>query len=445
MTTAAPPPEFLAAAEILASRAPSSKWLQEARRDQVPPPEPWNVWLLMGGRGAGKTRAGSEWLCQEARLRPGTFACVGPSEAATRDVCIEGESGVLRALDLKVGSREYARGTGRITLQNGSTIISLSAEAPERARGFNLSGCWMDELGSWRFPDVMWHECLAPALRIGAAKAVATTTPHNCKLLHDWVSDDSGSIVRTKATTYDNTANLSATAVSELHRRYSGTRLGQRELMGELLSTVAGACWSLDMLDACRVKAVDHKQLQRIIVSVDPAATSGAKSDETGIIVAGLDREGVAFVLDDASCKLPPDGWAQRVVQTYRKWQADRVIVERNMGGEMVESVLRGAEPNLPISTVVATRGKIVRIEPVVANYERNVVRHVGSFAGLEDQQLTWVPGQGASPDRIDALCWAITSLDPGSRKGAYAPFFSAEPEESRWSVLAPGQGLHGA
>lgn len=437
-TLQAPPPEFLAAADLLAAREPDSAWRREARPEQLPPPGDWWIWLVLAGRAWGKTWAGSRWLAEQAQRTPGHYAVIGRSEADTRETCVEGSSGLLGALGLTRSSPEYRRGSGQIRLANGSVIYSYSAESPESTRGPNFSGAWCDELASWRFLAQMWHETLMPAVRIGDPRVVVTTTPRGrVPLLRELVSRDDGSVVITRGTTFDNSANLSARALAEF-KRYEGSRIGRQELLGELLDDVEGALWSRELIEPYRVAKIDREQLVRIVVAVDPAVTAGEHSDETGIVVCAVDRDGRGYVLDDLTCRLPPDKWAQRVMQARLKWQADRVVAEANNGGQLVETVLRTVDPSLPLTLVHASHGKLTRAEPIAALYEQEKISHVGSFPELEDQLCTWVPGQSASPDRLDALVWALTELSPGSIK-VQAPRVVSKPK--RYAPLQPRFG----
>jgi phage terminase large subunit-like protein len=420
-TLSAPPPAFLAAARLLRARALDSDWHREARPEQLPPDGDWWIWLVCAGRGWGKTWVGAHWLAERATRTPGHYAVIGRSEPDTRETCIEGPSGLLRALGLNRGSPEYRRGTGEIRLANGSVIHRYSAESPESTRGPNLSAAWCDELATWRFLASMWDETLMMAVRIGDPQIVVTTTPRGqVQLLRDLVSRDDGSVVVTRGTTFDNAANLSPRALAEF-RRYEGTRIGRQELLGELLDDVEGALWNRELIEPYRVASIERAHLSRIVVAVDPAVTSHAKSDDTGIIVAGLDERGQGYVLDDLTCHLPPDGWGRRVKQAYEHWKADRIVAENNHGYELVEHVLRTVDSSLPITMVHASQGKAIRAEPIAAVYEQGKVHHVGAFTELEDELCTWIPGQSKSPDRLDALVWAFTELQPG-RAAVSAP-----------------------
>lgn len=385
------------------------RWPAEARPQQLPPDGGWFVWLIMAGRGWGKTRTGAEWLANEARTHPGSeYAVVGRTTQECRETCLEGISGLLKALDLRLDSPGYNRTTGQIRLDNGAVIHAYSAEKPESVRGSNLSGAWCDELATWRYPQ-MWTEGLMPALRIGRPQVLVTTTPRRTSLIRDLFTRDDGSVIITRGSTFDNEANLSPEALAELKRRYEGTRIGRQELMGELIEDVEGALWQRDMIDAYRAMAAPD--LVRVVVAIDPAVTAGEGSDETGMVVAGLGEDGEGYVLADESCRLPPDQWARRAVQAYRDYSADRVVAEVNNGGELVGTVLKTTDEHLSFTPIHASRGKRTRAEPVAALYEQGKVHHVGGFPELEDQLCSWVPGEGDSPDRLDALVWALTNL----------------------------------
>jgi phage terminase large subunit-like protein len=427
------PAAFLAAADLLDEGEGTSAWRREARPAQLAPEGDWFVWLIMAGRGWGKTRTGSEWLASRARFVPGDYAVIARSSQDLRETCLEGQSGLLRALGLSFDSHEYNRATGQIRLPNGSNIYAYSAERPERVRGPNLSGAWCDEIAVWRYPQT-WTETLVPALRIGDPQVVVTTTPRAIPLLREMLEREDGSVVVTRGATFDNEANLSSAALAELRRRYEGTRIGRQELEGELIDDVVGALWSRALIEPQRVAEVERSSLVRIVVAVDPAVTAGEDSDETGIIVAAVDGEGQGYVLDDLTCRLPPDGWAKRTVHAYEKWNADRIVAEANNGGALVETVLRTVDTSLPLTLVHASRGKLTRAEPIAALYEQGKIHHVGGFPELEDQLCTWVPGASDSPDRLDALVWALTELAPGAVTLS-APIFTTK--RSRWAPVA--------
>lgn len=387
-------------------------WPRLARPEQQEPDGDWSTWLILAGRGFGKTFAGAGWLAHQAMNRRGDYAAIAPTFRDLRDVCVEGPSGLLTML----GTCDWNRSLGELRLPNGSRIFAVSAEEPDRLRGRNLSGAWCDELAAFPNPERLWAEALMPALRIGERpRVVVTTTPRAGKLLKDLTTRDDGTVTVTRGSTFDNATNLSRAALSELVTRYGGTRMGRQELDGELLEDMEGALWTASLLDATRVHTVPS-DLVRVVVGVDPAVTSGERADETGIVVAARGADGHVYVLADYSGKYSPDGWAQRVGYAYERHQADAVVVETNQGGDLVVRVLRSGRSQLPVKPVHASRGKRTRAEPISALWEQGRAHVVGSLPDLEEQLVSWAPGVGASPDRLDAMVWAATDLATFSR-----------------------------
>ena len=410
----------MSALASLASRLgprPARKWHRVARPEQLPPEGEWRIWLAVAGRGWGKTRSGSEWLLEQALTTPGDYCALAPTFGSARDVCAEGPSG-LETIAQRGEITSYTRSLGEIRVANGSRIYLRSADEPDRLRGFNFHCCWCDELATWRNAERVWHEALMPSVRLDPALVCITTTPRPIPLLRDLLGRSDGTVVVVRGSTFDNARNLSRTALAELRERYEGTRLGRQELGGELLEDVEGALWTLAMFDEARM--TELPELERVVVGVDPAVTSASTSDETGIVVAGVAGTGSDaqfYVLADESLRASPHRWASRVVSAYRKWDADRVVVEVNQGGDLVADTLSSISANLPVQKVRATRGKQVRAEPIVSLYEQGRVHHVGVLAELEEQATTWVPSIGRSPDRVDALVWALTALSEGRRR----------------------------
>ena len=386
----------------------NSRYRQSARPEQLPPDGDWRIWLVISGRGWGKTFTGSGWLLEQALLQENTeWAVVAPTFTDVRRTCIEGPSGIIKSL--QPGQlRHYNKTNGQVTLSNGSKIHMISADEPDRARGLNLSGAWLDEFAAWRYEET-WTAGLAPALRIGNPQVVITTTPRPTKLIKEFVNRTDGSVVVTRGSTFDNAANLSEAALAELRNRYEGTRIGRQELYGELLTDNPDALWTLEMIDSTRVK--EAPELVRIVVAVDPATTSGENADETGIVVVAKGEDGRAYVLADRSCRDTPSGWANRAIKAFNEFNADRIVAEKNQGGDMVELTLRSVDPTIPYSGIVAKLGKRLRAEPIAALYEQGRVSHVGEFATLEDQMTGWLPDSGYSPDRLDALVHALAEL----------------------------------
>jgi predicted phage terminase large subunit-like protein len=393
------------------------------RPEQMPESdEGWLIYAYVAGRGAGKTRTGAEWIVDQAKQNPGSrWAIVAPTSSGVRDTCIEGESGVLNVLRRRMPGVDWGRAWNRtlleITLPNGSRIKGFSAAEPERLRGPQHHGAWCDELGSWVYPDA-WDQ-MQFGLRLGdRPRTVVTTTPRPTKLIRSLRerADAEGIVRWVPGSTFDNAANLSAVALAELKSRYEGTRIGRQELYAELLVDTPGALWTVDNIEAHRVEHAPA--MKRVVVAIDPAVTSGEDSDSTGIVAAGLGVDGELYVLHDRTCRLSPDGWAQAAVALYDEVEGDRIVAEVNNGGDLVETVLRTVDSSVPVRKVHASRGKRLRAEPVAALYEQGRVHHVGGLSELEDQMTTWTPDSTDSPDRLDALVWAITDLvlEPAKR-----------------------------
>lgn len=402
-------------------------WWFIGRPEQQEPEGDWTVWLILAGRGWGKTRTGAEWLVEQVLKTPKApdgvpteWAIIGETFSDTRVMCVEGPSGILRVLERRGLTNgvefTYNKSSWQINLIDGQKIHMFGADNPDAGRGYNLSGVWADEIAKWRYSYESWNEGIAPALRIGARpRAVITTTPKPIRILKDWTQRTDGSVHVTRGSTFDNKANLSQAALVELQARYHGTRLGRQELYGEILEDVEGALWTRNWIEQARITTEQLPPLYRIVVAIDPAVTSGENSDETGIVVAGASSNGHFYVLEDATMRATPDAWGKRAVQAFRDWKADRIVAEINNGGDMVIMVLRQVDNNVPVTKVHATRGKRVRAEPISALYEQGRVHHVGGFNLLEDQMVSWTPESDESPDRLDALVWALTELKDGS------------------------------
>ena len=381
-------------------------WRFWARQEQLPPPGNWRVWLLLAGRGFGKTRTINEWACERARAYPGSRGAVVAATAAdARDVLIEGESGIVNIGD--AASRPvYEPSKRRLSWPNGSQAIVLSADEPERFRGPQYHWAIADELAAWRYPQA-W-DMLLMGLRLGDdPRCAVATTPRPVPIIKGLTTDPT--CVVTRGTTYDNRANLAPSFFTDIINRYEGTRLGRQELMAELLEDNPGALWKRTWLDAGR--AVKAPDLARVVIAVDPTATTGG--DECGIIGAGMalqERAPHLYVLEDASLHGSPDEWGRAVVTLYHKLKADHVVAEANNGGEMVSHVIQTVDRAVPVKLVHASRGKQTRAEPVSAIYEQGRGHHVGTFAQLEDEMCQWEPG-AASPNRMDALVWAGSEL----------------------------------
>lgn len=407
----------LPAAEIAALH---DDWLAAARDDQLPPgpgAPPWTTWLLMGGRGAGKTRAGAEWTAALAAGDPafgpaaGRIALVGETFADAREVMVEGPSGLLHLPGRHRARPSWSPARRRLEWPNGAVAQLFSSEDPEALRGPQFHAAWADEAAKWRQAEAAW-DMLQFGLRLGAhPRQVVTTTPRPTPLLRRLLADPA--TVVSRAATAANAANLSAAFLDAVVGRYAGTRLGRQELEGELVEERADALWTRDLIEAARVAAAPP--LARIVVAVDPPATSGPGADACGLVAAGVDAGGTLYVLSDATLlRARPEGWAASAVALYRRLQADALVVEVNQGGEMVAAVIAQVDPAVPVTPVRATRGKYLRAEPVAMLYAQGRVRHAGAFPALEDEMCDFGPdglSSGRSPDRLDALVWALTSL----------------------------------
>jgi predicted phage terminase large subunit-like protein len=384
----------------LLPRDPAPRW--HPRPEQVPPPGDWCVWLIMAGRGWGKTRTGAEWTIASARDFPLTNI-IGATVDDARDIMIEGESGILACAPPDFRPR-YLSQKRQLQWPNGAKSLVFTADEPERLRGKQHMRLWMDEAAAWRRPEAYDQAMLG--LRLGRdPRAVVTTTPKPVRLIRELRAAPTTHI--TRGSSYENRANLAPAFFEQIIVKYEGTRLGRQELLGEYLDDVPGALWTRAMFDA-RTPAPD---LRRVVVAVDPAVTATEESDETGIVVAGLGVDGRGYVLADRSCRLGPDGWARRAWAAFDEFGADRIIYESNQGGDLVRHTLQTVRNNGSVHGVHASRGKRTRAEPVAALYEQGRVTHTTALDELEDQLCGWTPESGDSPDRMDALVWALTSL----------------------------------
>src|SRR5690625_608612 len=382
-------------------------WSLWARPQQRMPEADWQTWLILAGRGWGKTRVGAEAVRHKVETgQASRVALVAATSADARDVMVEGESGIL-AISPPWNMPKYEPSKRRLTWPNGAIATTYSADEPNRLRGPQHDFAWADELAAWRFDRDAWDNLMF-GLRLGNdPRSVVTTTPRPTPLIRELVKEP-GTLL-TRGSTYDNRANLAPAFFRRIIGKYEGTRLGRQELNAEILDDVVGALWTLKVIEEHRVTTAP--ELTRIVVAIDPAVSKGDESNETGIIVAGIAGNEHAYILEDLSIRGSPNEWAQAAVTAYRRYQADRIVAEVNQGGDMVESIIRGIDRNITYEGVRATRGKAIRAEPVSALYERGRVHHVGVHAQLEDQMTNWTPASGeARPDRIDALGWAATS-----------------------------------
>jgi len=402
-------------------------WQVWARDDQLPPTSSpsdapgWRTWLILGGRGAGKTRAGAEWVRGMALGHPETtgqpagqtaqrIALVAETYHDARSVMVEGVSGIL-AVHGDIDRPRFEPSKNQLVWPNGSIAQLFSAEDPGSLRGPQFDAAWCDELAKWRRGEATW-DMLQFALRLGKnPRQVVTTTPRNIPLLARLLAEPVTTVSR--APTTANAANLAASFVAEMRRRYAGTALGRQELDGEIITETAGALWRADWIEQMRIDTAPP--LGRTLVAVDPPVTSTAASDACGIIIAGLGEDGRGYIIADRTLQgREPHVWARAAIAAYRDFKADRIVAEANQGGDMVVSVLKQVDPAVPITKVHATRGKWLRAEPIAALYAEGRVVHVGSFPKLEEQMLRFGAGGFGgtrSPDRVDALVWALTAL----------------------------------
>ena len=397
-------------------------WRLWGRLDQLPPDaaqngQPWATWAIIGGRGAGKTRAGAEWvrglalgLAGFADTPAQRIALVGQTAGDVRDVMIEGVSGIL-SVHGRAERPRWEPSRRRLTWKTGCIAQAFSAEEPGSLRGPQFSAAWCDELAKWQRGEEV-YDMLQFALRLGARpRQLVTTTPRPIALLKRILADPLTAISR--AGTKKNAANLAPEFLAQVEGRYGGTRLGRQELEGEMVEEAQGALWSRAALEGLRVSAAPP--LQRIVIAVDPSAASHRRADACGIVAAGIDASGLIHVLADVThAAATPAVWAAAAVALYHRLQADALVAEVNQGGEMVASVIAQVDANVPVTSVRATRGKYLRAAPVAQLYEQGRVRHVGAFPALEDELCAFGPAGlagGGSPDRLDALVWAVTEL----------------------------------
>ncbi|NEU14052.1 DNA-packaging protein [Methylobacterium sp. BTF04] len=410
-------PAFLASLPPHLIRALAHDWLHAARSDQLPPcpGQPWTTWAVVGGRGSGKTRTGAEWVRALATGDPaftqgpvGRIALIGETFADVRDVMIEGPSGLL-ALN---GRRpHWSPSRRRLDWDNGAVALAFSAEEPDSLRGPQFGAAWSDELAKWRYAESTW-DMIQFGLRLGQTpRGLVTTTPRPIPLLRRILADPTTVISRSR--TADNAQNLAPSFLDAVVGRYAGTRLGRQELDGELIEDRADALWTRDRIEATRVR--DAPELRRIVVAVDPPASSKAGADACGIVAAGIAASGEAYVLADATlARASPQAWASAALALYHRLSADGLVVEVNQGGEMATAVLNEVDAAVPVTPVRATRGKYLRAEPVSVLYAQGRVHHVGALPALEDELCDFGAdglSSGASPDRLDALVWALTHL----------------------------------
>jgi phage terminase large subunit-like protein len=401
-------------------------WQVWARDEQLAPRGGWFAWLVLAGRGFGKTRTGAEWVLERVRSGARRIALVAPTAADARDTMVEGESGIL-ARAHPDERPIYEPSKRRLTWPRyGAIATCFAAEKPDRLRGPQHDTAWCDELCAWKYPQATW-DMLVLGMRLGDPRICVTTTPRPIPTLKDLLRDPA--TTTTRGSTYDNSANLARRFLARLKRKHEGTRLGRQELFAEILEDTPGALWTLALFE--RNRALSVPDLSRLVVAVDPQASAPPDEDvgddtaapgaETGIVAAGVDARGEGYVLADRSGRFSPADWGERAVLLHDELRADCIVGETNNGGAMVEHVVttaaeklhrekRRASPRIAFRAVTASRGKETRAEPIAALDEQGRIHHVGVLAALEDQCSTWVPG-GRSPDRLDARVWALSVL----------------------------------
>lgn len=416
MIASMPPEKFRLFLESLPNHLAghlAENWTLFARDDQKAPNSDWRIWLLMGGRGSGKTRAGAEWIREQVQNQgKRRIALVAPTYTDAREVMLEGESGLL-SLGYPRERPFYLSSRRRLEWPNGAIGHVFSAEDPDGLRGPQFDCAWADEFCAWAYPEYGLSN-LRMALRLGISpQLVVTTTPRPIKALAKLIK--TRGVVIGRAKTNENIAYLAPNFVSDMQATYGGTQLGRQELDGEFIDDQQGALWTRALIETNRIDAVTT--LSSIIIAIDPPITSGARSDSCGLIVAGMCQDGRdrthAVILQDASVQgLTPEGWARRAISLYEQWDADYLLAEVNQGGDMVRTILEAIDPTIPLQTVYATRSKKVRAEPVALLYEQGRVKHAGTFPELEDELcMIGSTRLKKSPDRADALVWAVTHL----------------------------------
>jgi len=421
--------EIVADLDIATLEFVDSDWQIWARPDQLPVIDEegaavrWRTWLMLGGRGAGKTRAGAEWvrrIVTEADSRGEAhglrIALVGETMRDARAVMVDGVSGILAAHPLHERPQFLAQ-QQQLVWPGGAIAQLYSAEDPDGLRGPQFHAAWCDELAKWRYVEETWN-MLQLALRLGdTPRQLVTTTPRPIPLLRQLLAEQATIVSRMK--TEDNAANLAASFITEMRRRYDGTALGRQELDGEIIEEYAGALWRRDWIETLRLTGETPSQvatrMRRIVVAVDPPVTATQSSDACGLVVAALGEDNRGYVLEDRTLQgREASVWARAAVTAWREYRADRLVAEVNQGGDLVVSVIRQIDPAVPVRQVRATRGKYVRAEPIAALYAEGRVVHVGHLQALESQMLAFGAGGlsgGRSPDRLDALVWALTEL----------------------------------
>jgi phage terminase large subunit-like protein len=396
------------------------QWDFHGRPAQHPPPGNWLTWLILAGRGFGKTRTGAEWVrrqvCGATPFAPGRYrniAVIAETAKDARDVMIEGPSGILACHPLDFRP-DYEPSKSRITWKNGAVATVYNATEPDQLRGPEHDLAWGDELCKWAYARETYDQMMFGLRQGNPPRCLITTTPRPIPLLKEIVADEATEI--TKGVTLDNADNLAPSFIRQIQRKYEGTRLGRQELNAEILDDIPGALWTRPILDDCRIKPEKMPEMSRVVVGVDPSGTSGEDDDgaDIGIIVAGRGIDGRGYVIADFTCKLSPDGWARRAITAYHRHEADRIVAETNYGGAMVKAVIKSADASVPYKEVKASRGKVARAEPIAAMFEQGRIHLVGGFPELEDEMVLMTPNGYVgelSPNRVDAMVWALSEV----------------------------------
>ncbi|MBY0462080.1 MAG: terminase family protein [Alphaproteobacteria bacterium] len=382
-------------------------WEKAARPNQLPPPGDWQNWLILAGRGFGKTRTGAETI--RAWVKEGLYkriALIGQTIDEVRSVMVEGESGLLN-VHTNYERPRFEPSNGRLVWKNNAIAMMYGADHYEKLRGPQFDLAWIDELAKFRHPQKTWDQLML-GLRLGNnLRTIITTTPRPIPLLETLIKDPA--TVLTRGSTFDNQKNLAKTFVKQIVKQFEGTRLGAQELYAEILTEKQGALWKRSIIHH---HISSNPSWLRVVIAIDPATTHHEQSDETGIIVAALSKDQKAYILDDLSGRYSPVDWGRRVIKAYHEHKADRVVVEVNQGGDMVKSIIHSLDPTVSYKAVRASRGKVTRAEPIAAFYEQGRVYHRKLFTDLETQLCEYIPGiTTKSPDRMDALVWALTDL----------------------------------
>lgn len=383
-----------------------------ARPAQIAPDGEWNTWLALAGRGFGKTRMGAEWVKERVAAGSRSIALIAETQKDLEEVLVPRLVAIYPPHEAPAVRFKPVR----VTWANGAIALGYNGTEPNQLRGPEFDTAWVDELAKYRHAQETW-DMLQFALRSGSdPRQIVTTTPRPIDVIRMLVGRavNGDGVVMTRGSTLDNASNLAPTFLSEVKRRYEGTRLGRQEIEAEILDDAPGALWTRRTLDEWRRK--EAPKLRRVVVAIDPAVTSGEDADEHGIVIAAQGEDGRGYVLGDHSTRGTPEKWARKAIAAYHQFEADRIVAEVNNGGEMVERVIRSVDPNVPVTLVRASRGKHTRAEPISSLYEQGRVSHIGAFPTLEDQMvlMTAAGFEGsASPDRLDALVWALSEFFP--------------------------------